>query len=306
MSRIPPFLQSGDGIAFVAPARWCTHEQVDDLSALIASNGFEPIIHPLLFEREGQFAGSDQIRAQVLNECLKNDNVKALFAMRGGYGCARLLQHITWPAAGNEKWLCGFSDITALHSALGHHGVASLHSPVGTTLLTSPSEVQSRLFEVLRGHSFALRADARAVNTGTAKGKLVGGNLSVLYSLQGTPYFPDTKGAILLIEDLDEMLYHLDRMLLNFELAGVFKNVSGIIVGGMTDMRDNTPEFGFESNNPFGEDAYTIIKRRLQHLNIPICTDFPVGHISQNQAIVLNVEVKLHVEKETSTLEYLM
>lgn len=303
MSYIPEPLKEGDCIALAAPARYCTESQADEVAEVLRSKGYEVLIPDGLFERDGQLAGSDTERADLLNQQMHNPAVKAILCMRGGYGSARLLPLLRIPES-RVPLLCGFSDITALHAAFWAKGIASLHSPVGTTLLTASDAARERFFASLKGVFSPCRADAVCLQAGRARGPLVGGNLSVLYSLQGTPYFPKLDGAILLLEDVDEMLYHLDRMLTNFELAGVFDRISGLLIGQVSDMRDNIKACGFESDNPFGYGSMDIVRRFVKGRNIPVCFGFPVGHENENMSLLLGDEVFFEVSEEESRLTW--
>lgn len=306
--QTPTFLKPSDLIALAAPSRFCTKAQVQAVTALIEANGFRVKVPEGLFERDGQLAGSDLHRAKLLQTQLDDPEVKAVLCMRGGYGAGRILPLLRLKNHQNMPWLCGFSDVTALHCALQHAGFISLHSPVATTLLQAPDAVQQQFFAALQGElSFHFPAKAGDANThetrevwrqGEATGPLLGGNLSVLYSLQGTNYFPDLEGAILFIEDLDEMLYHLDRMLLNFELAGVFEKLAGVVIGQMSDMRDNTRAHGFSSDNPFGYDTRAILERAFQRFDGPVMYGFAAGHEPENYSFPLGMKVRLTCDRQ--------
>ena len=224
--QIPKALQPGDGVLLAAPARFVTAEQVAAAEAHVRSAGYTPIVYDGLLERSGQFGGSDAHRSNYLNAGFADAQVRAIWAMRGGYGCGRLLPLLDADAfAADPTWLAGFSDITALHGWAQVQGIASLHAPVASTYGQASAPIQQGMWEALEQREAGPEADHAAV---------VGGNLSVLYSLLGTPYFPPIEGAWLLLEDLDEYLYHVDRMLLAFGLAGVFDRVRGVLVGGFT------------------------------------------------------------------------
>lgn len=304
MQHNPPALRHGDTIALAAPARFCTAEQVDAMCDLIEKNGFKPHVPENLLAREYQMAGNDEHRANILNTLLRDQTVKAVICMRGGYGSARLLSSLALTGGCALPWLCGFSDITALHAAIQRWGGVSLHSAVGSTLLTAPQVVQDQFFNVLRGTCTSIEAEVTELQVGKASGKLVGGNLSVLYSLQGTPWFPSIDGAILLLEDIDEMRYHLDRMLTNFKLAGVFDRISGLIAGNFTGLRDNTREFGFDSDNPFGADAKEMIANAVKGYDFPVCFDFPSGHEPLNFALPLGKMVTFEVAQGRAKIDF--
>lgn len=304
MQHNPLALRPGDTIALAAPARFCTAEQVRAMCELIARNGFEPHVPANILAREYQMAGSDAHRAALLNILLHDPNVKAILCMRGGYGSARLLPLLALTGGWSPPLLCGFSDVTAIHAAIQGIGGVSLHAPVGSTLLTAPTSVQQQFFDVLRGACTSIEAQAQAIHTGKATGKLVGGNLSVLYSLQGTPWFPDLDGAILLLEDVDEMLYHIDRMMTNFKQAGVFDRIAGLLVGNFSSLRDNTPAFGFDTDNPFGANAREIIQHAVQGYNFPVCFDFPCGHETINFTMPLGKMVTFEVSDQRTQIAF--
>ncbi|MDG1260912.1 MAG: LD-carboxypeptidase [Flavobacteriales bacterium] len=302
MNRIPSALSSGDVITLVAPSRFTNQDQIQAVTAILEGEGFRVEVPEGLLEREGQFGGEDAHRARIIQEAWNRKGNGALLPMRGGYGAARLLNHVDLSNA--SKWMCGFSDITALHSLLSVNGVASLHSPVGSTLINAPDETQSSFFAQLRGEQPALFSATSAIKEGRSEGELVGGNLSVLFSLQGTPFFPDLNGKILFLEDIDEMVYHLDRMLVNFSLSKVFSGLKGVVLGQFSDMRDNTKEFGFSADNPFGKSVYEICSEHFKNLGIPVCLGFASGHDAPNLSLPFGQPMKLEVTEFATTLSF--
>ena len=272
----PRPLVHGDNIALVAPARFASDELIDEASALIKAAGFTPVVHEGLSARSGQFGGDDVHRAQVLNSAFRDSEVRAVLALRGGYGSARLLTLLDEEAyLEDPTWIVGFSDITALHAWSNNLGIASLHAPVASTIKATHGEDVKWMWETLRGNL------PRVFD-----GRIVGGNLSVLYSLMGTPYFPDCSDSYLFIEDLDEFLYHIDRMMLALKLGGVFEKSKGLIVGEFSDLKDNTKEFGKGLDNPFMKDYKEII---LDHVpeGYLVRFDMPMGHGERNYPIIL-------------------
>ena len=273
--RIPALLEPGAGILLAAPARFVTESQVEEAVASIRTAGFKPIVPEGLLQRAGQFGGDDAHRASTLNAGFRNDEVRAIWAMRGGYGCGRILPLLDAPAFQlDPKWLIGFSDVTALHSWAQGQGVASLHAPVANTFAGSPESSKERFWKALMSEIPAAREP------------VVGGNLSVLYSLLGTPYFPDCTGAWLVLEDLDEYLYHIDRMLLAMRLAGVFDKAHGLLMGDFSDLHDNTIADGQGIDNPFGQSIAEMVQTHWPQEK-PIHWGVPVGHGDQNESLVL-------------------
>lgn len=279
----PRPLISGDRIALAAPARFATAGAIEAATQAISAAGFEPILLPGLANREGQFGGTDAHRAQLLNEAFRDPEIRAVWALRGGYGCARLLPLLDGLAFRDDPtWLIGFSDVTALHGWASRQGVCSLHAPVAGTLAST--ENPELLWDALR-HPEAYRFGR---DLGVTDGRaVVGGNLSVLFSLQGTPWFPDVAQKWLLLEDLDEFMYHIDRMFNSFRIGGVLDEIQGILCGNFSDLKDNTRAFGQSVDNPFGRTAAEII---LDHLpsHKPVAWGLPVGHGFQNRPVVLD------------------
>lgn len=245
-----------------------------------------------LLAEQNQFAGSDVQRIADLQEAINNPEIEAILCARGGYGTVRLLDAVDFSALhSNPKWIIGYSDVTALHNHLHTNvGLQSLHAtmpinfPKDGIAIPATMSLRAALF----GNGNSYRFDAHSLNrVGTVTAPVVGGNLSMLYSLTGTNSDLNTAGKILFIEDLDEYLYHVDRMMWNLEKCGMLRNLAGLIVGGMTDMNDNAV--------PFGQTAEEIIAERVARYNYPVCVGFPAGHIADNRAIVLGAEATLEV-----------
>ncbi len=288
--KIPPFLKVGDTIGIAATARKVSLNEIEAALQLIQQAGFQTVLASNIFKEDHQFSGSDNMRADGLNELLHNPDVKAIWCARGGYGSVRLIDKIDWAAfAGNQKWLCGFSDVTALHAHLQHKmGVASLHAEMMLGFEKNTSEAHNSLLNALTGKTNSYTFDAQPLNKkGSAKGQLVGGNLSVLYSLLGSESQLDTNGKILFLEDLDEYLYHIDRMMMALKRAGMLQNISALLVGGLSDMKDNAV--------PFGKTAEEIILDAAAEFNFPVCFNFPAGHILDNRALIFGATAEIDI-----------
>ena len=278
--QIPKALQPGDSVLLAAPARFVTAEQVASAEAHVRAAGYTPVVYDGLLERAGQFGGSDAHRSNYLNAGFADEHVRAIWAMRGGYGCGRLLPLLDANAfAADPTWLVGFSDMTALHGWAQVQGIASLHAPVASTYGQCSESTRQGMWQALEQQEDRREANAPAV---------VGGNLSVLYSLLGTPYFPPVEDAWLLLEDLDEYLYHVDRMLLAFRLAGVFDRVRGVLLGSFTDLHDNTIADGQAVDNPFGQDVRQMLAEHVP-VATPVVCGIPVGHLAENESVILGV-----------------
>ena len=297
---IPPYLQLGDTIGIVAPARKISLEELQFSINWLKSKGFQVVFAPNLFAEEHQFAGSDEIRQQSFQAMIDNPNVKAILSARGGYGSARIIDKIDFSHFHeNPKWLCGYSDFTVFHSHLASQNIsASLHSTMPISMNEETIYNCNALFDALIGKKMELSGHNHPYNQyGTSAGKIVGGNLSILYSMLGSPSDINTNGAILFLEDLDEYLYHIDRMIVALKRAGKFDHLAGLIIGGMSDMHDNTI--------PFGYSAEEIIMKHCQEYDFPIAFNIPVGHGKDNKTLKLGVSSKLIVSSKGWTLKEL-
>ncbi len=287
----PENLQKGDRIRIVAPAGKVQKDKVLPGIELLQDIGYEVLIGNHVFDRDFQYAGNDLQRASDLQEAISDPKTKAIICARGGYGSVRIIEKTDFaPLLKNPKWLVGFSDVTVLHSVLNKLGIASIHGAMPAFFIdkNKPAKSFLSLIELLStGKSQVEIATHQLNRAGICSGELVGGNLSLLYSLQGTRWQIDTSGKILLLEDLSEYLYHLDRMMQNLRLAGQLQNLAGLVVGGFTDMHDN--------ESPYGKTAYEIIHEAIRDYHYPVCFDFPSGHIPKNLALMLGANYRLEV-----------
>ncbi|MCW9037202.1 LD-carboxypeptidase, partial [Altibacter sp.] len=247
-----------------------------------------------------QFAGNDEIRAADLQRALNDPSVKAIWCARGGYGTVRIIDSLDYSAfKKNPKWIIGYSDITVLHSHIHKMGIETLHAQMPLNIEKRSEASRQSIREVLFGkeYSIAYASEESLNRPGRAKAQLVGGNLSILYSLCGSASAIDTLDKILFLEDLDEYLYHIDRMLQNLKRNGMLGHLAGLIVGGMSDMNDNSV--------PFGQTAEEIIREAVSEYDYPVCFNFPSGHIEDNRALVLGREVDLVITKNKITLSFI-
>ncbi len=294
------YLKPGDRIRIVSPAGKVQKDKVLPGIELLQDEGYEVIPGKHVFDRHFQYAGVDQLRVSDFQEALNDPLTKVILCARGGYGTVRLVEKLDFsPLLKNPKWIVGFSDVTVLHNVCNQLGIASIHGSMPGFFLENKKTTRSflSLMELLSHGKSKIESTTHTLNReGSCSGELVGGNLSLIYSLQGTPWQLNTKGKILLIEDLSEYLYHLDRMMQNLKLAGQLKNLAGLVVGGFTEMQDN--------ESPYGKSTHEIIMEAVQDYNFPVCFEFPVGHIPKNLALMLGGNYKLEVGK-TCTLERL-
>jgi muramoyltetrapeptide carboxypeptidase len=296
---IPPFLKAGDTVALVCTARKFFPEDAKPAIDLLESWGLNVKLGTTIGLDNFQLGGTDSERAADFQAQLDDENVKAIWCARGGYGTVRIIDSLDFTNfKQHPKWIMGFSDVTVLHSQLNVERVASLHSIMPFTVPTAPEEVKETLRQALFGEtiSYVIPSKSYDVN-GTASGELVGGNISILYSLLGSKSAIDTKDKILFIEDLDEYLYHIDRMMYNLKRNGYFENVKGIIVGSMTDMHDN--------EIPFGQNEVQIITEIAKDLSIPIAFQFPAGHQKDNRTLILGQQVTFEVNEKEIKLQFI-
>jgi muramoyltetrapeptide carboxypeptidase len=285
----PPYLKKGDKIGIVAYARKISKEQLQDAEKLFGNWGVEIVYGKNLFKEDHQFSGTDEERAEDLQAMLDDENIKAVISARGGYGTIRIIDKIDFAKfRKHPKWVIGYSDITVLHSHIHNFGIETLHSTMPINFCLN-DEANETLRKALFGEALSYEIVSHPLNrSGNAEGELVGGNLSLLYALTGSISDIDTTDKILFIEDLDEYLYHVDRMMINLKRSGKLSGLAGLIIGGMTDMKDNAV--------PFGKTAEEIICDAVKEYDYPVCFNFPAGHVDRNLAIIMGRKVKLEVD----------
>lgn len=299
--RFPESLKPGDKVGIVGPARKISPEEMAPAIASIQEWGLEPVLGNHLYASHHQFAGKDADRIADMHRMINDPEIKAILFSRGGYGCLRIVDAIDFsPLKKHPKWLAGFSDLTTFSAALLDLGVASIHAPMCISWNGKTSDAISRghLRQVLMGpppvYTYA-PAQPEHLRTGKATGRLVGGNLSILSQLVGTPYDVDTRGAILFIEDIDEYLYHIDRMMVHLKRAGKLSNLAGLIVGGFEGVKDN--------EIPYGATVDEIVLDAIGEANYPVCFGFPTGHQPRNYPLIVGARSTLNVSHSVVELQ---
>jgi muramoyltetrapeptide carboxypeptidase len=297
----PPYLKPGDKIGIVSTARKITREELQPAVECFQKEGFEIVFGKNLFKELNQFSGTDDERAEDFQLMMDNPEIKAILCARGGYGTVRIIDKLDFSTfKKSPKWICGFSDVTVLHSHIWQNfGIETIHSimPVQLKKLGGESDAAKTLIKSLKGDTLDYQFLTHPLNrTGSAEAILVGGNLSILYSLLGSVSDIDTAGKILFIEDIDEYLYHIDRMMMAMKRAGKLDKLKGLVIGGMSDMKDNAI--------PFGKNAEEIITDAVKEYDFPVCFHFPAGHIDANCALYIGKSAKLEVSKAKSTLVF--
>jgi len=293
----PSFLKKGDKIGIVACARKISKEELQPAVGQLKSWGLEVVFGKNLFNADHQFSGTDAERAEDLQSMLDDSSVKAVISARGGYGTVRIIDKIYFTAfRKHPKWVIGYSDITVLHSHIYNLGIETLHATMPINFKVN-AEATETLHKALFGEKLSYEVEKHALNrTGIAEAELIGGNLSLLYALTGSSSDIDTKGKILFIEDLDEYLYHIDRMMINLRRSGKLAGLAGLIVGGMSGMKDNAV--------PFGKTAEEIIMDAVKEYDFPVCFSFPAGHIDRNLALIIGRKIKLEVNENGSVIAF--
>jgi len=290
MTSTPQPLQPGDKIAIVAPARRVSAAEMQPAMDIIHSWGFEVVKGMYLFEEDHQFAGTDQQRWADLQMSLDDPSIKAILFARGGYGMVRIIDKLNFEKFNKSpKWLIGFSDVTVLHNHVNYHcKVETLHAPMAINFSKTPVVVLEKIKRIISGNPISYDLSPHIFNKlGRVSAELVGGNLSLIHTLAGTDSDLHTKGKILFLEDLDEYLYHVDRMMMNLKRSGKLKSLKGLVVGGMSEMKDNVI--------PYGKSAEEIILDAVKEYNYPVCFGMNAGHVEVNNPLILGRKVKLSI-----------
>ena len=291
----PEYLQIGDKIGIVASARKINALELKEAVDFFKLWGLECVLGENIFNEHHQYAGTDDERFQDLQKMLDDDQIKAISFARGGYGTIRILDKLNWTKFSKKpKWLIGFSDITAIHSYVSQNlNIETIHAIMPLNFETASNDSIGSLQKALFGEPISYQIKNHFLNRkGSVKAPLIGGNLSILHTLTGSNADLNTEGKILFIEDLDEYLYHIDRMMLSLKRSGKLSNLAGLLVGGMTIMNDNTI--------PFGKEAFEIIKEHIKEYDYPVCFDFPAGHFPDNRTLILGRNLTLSVGEEVS------
>ncbi len=302
----PPFLRPNDTVGICATARWLSEDQLAQATELITSWGFRVKVTGNVTLRRNQLAGTDAERRQGLQELMDDPDCKAILVARGGYGTVRLVDELDWSRfMQHPKWIAGYSDLTVLLCELNRRGVPGIHSTMPVSFPDCTPEALNSLRAALSGGLASMKWSGQHTNSGVAEGRIVGGNLSVIYSLLGSKSLPDAKNCILLLEDVDEMLYHLDRMMMALTRAGFLREIRGVIIGGLTQMKDNTGAFGFKADNPWGGTAEEILLSFFRPMQIPVALNAPSGHLSDNRAFFTGLHARLTVRPSEAEVVYM-
>lgn len=296
--RLPPNLKIGDTLAIVATARKNIEDNLQPAIDLVSSWGLKVVIGSSIGLDNNQLAGTDLERAADFQSMLDNPKIKAIWCVRGGYGTVRMIDLIDFSGfKENPKWIIGFSDVTVLHSHLNTLGFASIHGIMPVNVSKTGTKVLETVRNALFGNKLNYTVAYENENKlGTATGEFVGGNLSILYSLMGSNSQLDCGGKILFLEDLDEYLYHIDRMLIGLKRSGCFDGLKGLVIGSFIKMHDNAI--------PWGKTAYQIIAETTKNESFPVVYNFPAGHISENNTLIFGKKISLNVNSKNTIIAF--
>jgi muramoyltetrapeptide carboxypeptidase len=297
----PEYLRPGDEVAIISPSYSIEKETVYDAVSFLEKWGLRVRIGKNVLKQNGPFAGDEQERLSDLQEMTDDTGVKAVFCSRGGYGVSQIISKVDFSALKkNPKWYVGFSDITVLHLWLSEVcGIMAVHGemPLNFNNPEKSRDTFESLHQALFGDLQSYEWEGNFFNTGNASGEMTGGNLSLLYSLTGTPAEPPTKGKILFIEEVGEHYYHIDRMMTSLKLAGKLKNLSALIVGGMNKIEESTV--------PWGKNVEETVSGIVGEYGYPLLFNFPAGHVADNRAFYIGRKVSIIAKGKKAILKFI-
>jgi len=297
----PPYLRKGDEVAIVSPSFAIEEARLNSAVAMLENWGLKVHTGKNVLKQEGPFAGSDRERLHDFQKMTGSSRIKAVFCSRGGYGMLRIIDKINFNSLRrNPKWFIGFSDITILHLWLSERcNMVSIHGEMPLNYGNPEKSIDTidSLYSALFKGCQPVRWESDSVRQAEASGEVTGGNLSLIYSLIGTPGEPGTKGRILVIEDVGEYFYHLDRMMTSLKLAGKLKGLAALVAGGLNEMN--------ETKTPWGKSAQSIILDAVKGYGYPVYFNFPAGHINDNRAFYIGAGAKIEVKRGRAVLKYI-
>ena len=298
---MPPWLSDGDLISIVTPASWIEEKPVLEAVKMLEKSGFRVSTGDHVLARSGPFAGTDNERLSDIQKAVDDPEVKAVLCSRGGYGMSRIVDRIDFTALKRQpKWFIGYSDITSLHLWLNNVcGLVSLHAemPLNYSSPACSSLSYESMIKALRGQPEPVSWATDREASFTLQGQVTGGNISLIYSMNGTPAQPDTGGAILFIEEIGEQFYHLDRMLTSMRMTGMLKDLSALLVGGMEKIT--------EGEHVFNQTVEEVVMNVAGGYGYPVLFNFPAGHIRVNKPLYIGREAILNQEGKMLTLAWI-
>jgi len=303
MSRIkiqPPFLTKGDEVAIISPSFCIEEKLLIEAVEYLTEWGLRVRLGKNAAKRNGPFAGSDEERLDDLQEMTTDNNIKAVFCSRGGYGLSKIIDRVDFSVLKSApKWYSGFSDITVLHTWLNEVcGIMSVHGemPVNFNNTEKSTNTFITLKKALFGNPLIHEWNGNFYRPGDVTGEMTGGNLSLLYSLSGSRAEISTKGKIFFIEEVGECYYHLDRMLTSLKLSGKLDELAALVVGGVNKIED--------TKIPWGKNVEETISGIVSEFNYPVLFNFPAGHITDNRAFYIGKKAVINVTGNKAVLRY--
>jgi muramoyltetrapeptide carboxypeptidase len=295
----PPFLSEGDKITILSPSGKIDKSFLKGAEKRLSSWGLKPVLSKYARSSSGQYAGTIQNRTTDFQTAMDDEEIKAIFCSRGGYGVVHILDMLDFTRfREHPKWMIGFSDITALHNLFQSQGYASIHALMARHLTVEPNDNPATTFlkELLFGQLPRYNCPPHKLNrTGSSCGILRGGNLSVFHGLRGTHYDIPPEGTILFIEDVEERPHNIERMMYNLQLGGILERLSGLIIGQFTE---------YEEDYSLGKDLYGALADMVKKYTYPICFNFPVGHVTHNLPLINGAQVEFIVNKKAVELRF--
>jgi len=296
---VPPALGPGATVGITCPAGFVSTERVAGAVQALEGWGFQVKLGATVGSEHHYFSGDDAARLADLQRMLDDDGIDAILMGRGGYGTSRIIDRLDFSRfARKPKWICGFSDVTVLHSHVHSTlGIPTIHGPMCGAFRpeTAGAPHLESLRRALTGAAIRYSAAPHPLNRrGAAEGILVGGNLAILAHLSGSRSQVDTRGKILFIEDVGEYRYNIDRLMLNLARAGMLENLAALVIGSFTDVQD--------TERPFGQEVDDIIFDKVAGYNYPVCFGFPAGHAEVNYALRLGLPHRLAVDEAYTVL----
>lgn len=298
---LPRYLKAGDEVAIVSPSFCIDEKKLGEAVAFLDGWGLKARIGKYAAAANGPFAGTDEERLSDIQDATNDPSIKAVLCARGGYGLSRIIDRIDFsPLARSPKWYVGFSDVTVLHMWLsGMESISSIHAdmPLHYNDPEKTEDTFITLRKALFGEPYTIDWDGLSYRRGDASGEITGGNLSIVCSLTGTPAEVETDGSILFLEDTGEYIYHLDRMLTSLKLAGKLRNLSALVIGGMTESKDTKKPW----ERSIEETIYNIVKE----YDYPVFFGFPAGHIDDNRAFYLGRKAEIKLSGDKASLSFI-
>lgn len=292
---VPPYLKPGDTIGITCPAGYMDYEKAAECIQVLQEQwGYKVKVGTTLGSTsKTYFSGTDEERLADLQTMLDDDEVNAVLCGRGGYGLGRIIDQLNFNKFKRKpKWVAGFSDITIFHNHVNKNlKIATLHAPMAAAFNDQGylNKYVKSLKSTLEGGKAAYSCKKHKLNNdGTAKGRLIGGNLALFVHTIGTKSEPETKGRILFLEDIGEQKYNIDRMMLQLKRSGKLDKLSGLIFGKFTDTKD--------TERPFGQEVHDILHHIVKEYGYPVCYNFPVSHDVENYALKVGMQYTLTVE----------